>query len=117
LIGRGSYGNPWVFKDIRESIKEQNDMRQIESGILRKSSEEPEEKRKKFLMKLDVLLEHARLHYKYKGESGFVQMRKHFGWYIKGFEGASKYRIDLMTTDTLPEVEEIVERIRHSEDI
>jgi len=112
LVGRGSYGDPWIFQEIRESIK--GDRKTDIGGEKIKGLEE---KRRRFSIALDVLLEHARLHYEFKGEAGFVQMRKHFGWYIKGFEGASKYRIELMTANTLSEVQEIVERIRHSEDI
>jgi tRNA-dihydrouridine synthase len=63
------------------------------------------------------MLEHTKLHVRYKGERNFIQMRKNFGWYIKNIEGASKYRIMLMQTENITEVEDIISQIRNTHDI
>jgi nifR3 family TIM-barrel protein len=66
LIARGALGNPWFFKQVSEP------------GVI--SLEE----------RVQVILEHARLHVAQYGERGIVSFRKHLSWYFKtnkiGFE-------------------------------
>lgn len=91
-IGRGSYGNPWIFADIKSYL----------SGNSLSSEERSLE------TKARVAYEHALLHYKLKGESGFVQMRKHLAWYLRGFPGAVKLRVALMQANSPVEVKAIL---------
>ncbi len=87
-IGRGSYGNPWIFQEIKNYLS---------SGQLNSEDISLESRVK-------VAFEHAQLHFKLKGEAGFVQMRKHLAWYLKGFPGAVKLRTELMRTNSPEEV-------------
>ncbi|MCM1054684.1 MAG: tRNA dihydrouridine synthase DusB [Bacteroides sp.] len=76
MIGRGSYGRPWVFEEIRHYF---------ETGELlpEKSLEE----------RLEVLDEHIRLIVSLKGEAtGMREARKHAVWYMKGISNAAQYR-------------------------
>lgn len=91
-IGRGSYGNPWIFMDIKSYL----------SGNREVSEERTLETKAK------VAYEHALLHYKLKGESGFVQMRKHLAWYLRGFPGAVKLRVALMQANSPVEVKAVL---------
>jgi tRNA-dihydrouridine synthase len=91
-IGRATYGNPWIFNDIRRKVK--NDA----SAIVEKTLDE----------RITVALEHCDLHYKLKGPQGFMQMRKHLAWYLRGFPGAVKLRVDLMKSNSPHEVRYIL---------
>lgn len=76
MIGRGSYGRPWIFDEIRQYF---------ETGELlpEKSLEE----------RLEVLTEHIKLIVSLKGESvGMREARKHAVWYMKGISNAAQYR-------------------------
>jgi nifR3 family TIM-barrel protein len=98
LIGKGSYGNPWIFKDL-DRLK----------TALAANAELPEVYLASATEKKQVMLEHAKLHTELKGAGAFVQMRKHMGWYMSGFEGAVEIRKLLMQTNSVREVEEVLE--------
>lgn len=84
LIGRGSYGNPWIFKGKNYEDVEIKD-------------------------KINVLIEHTKKFVEINSDpKAFVQMRKHFGWYIKGFDGAKEIREKLMRASSVEDVETIV---------
>lgn len=87
LIGRGSFGNPWVFKDINLDNIPLNE-------------------------RLKVMIKHTNLFVQKNGDpKAFVQMRKHFGWYIKGFDGAREARTKLMTANSITEVQNIINQL------
>ena len=76
MIGRGSYGRPWVFENVRAYLER--------GEVL---PEPPVEKR------MEIMLRHAELLCRYKGEGrGIKEMRHNFSWYIKGLNGAVKLR-------------------------
>ncbi|MBE0574164.1 tRNA-dihydrouridine synthase [Candidatus Dojkabacteria bacterium] len=85
LIGRASFGNPWIFKGKKfEDI----------------SLEE----------RVKVMIEHTKKFVELNPDpKAFVQMRKHFGWYIKGFENASAIRVKLMQTNSVTDVEQVIQ--------
>jgi tRNA-dihydrouridine synthase B len=80
LIGRASFGNPWIFAE-READWDERKV---------------------------IALEHARLLDKLLEGKGFIRMRKHLLDYTKGFEGARELRRELMSITTLSEVEKIL---------
>lgn len=76
MIGRGAKGNPWIFREVRAALSGQP------------IPERPGEKEI-----LEMLLYHARLNMKYKGEfTGIREMRKHAAWYTTGLHGSAKFR-------------------------
>jgi tRNA-dihydrouridine synthase len=85
LIGRASFGNPWIFKELRKQGKRPG---------------------KKQIYK--VMLEHTRLHEKYKPKKQFVQMRKALAWYIKTQPGAAKLRAKLVKTNNSRQVDSLL---------
>lgn len=89
-IGRNAIGNPWIFKQIKAAL---NGETFVEPDL---------EERKR------VAIEHAKRTYEIKGDHGIIEMRKHFGNYFRGFEGAVEFRVKLMQTKTLEEFLEIV---------
>ncbi|AKN33018.1 TIM barrel oxidoreductase NifR3 [Clostridium carboxidivorans P7] len=67
MIGRGAMGNPWIFNQIDEKIKNIN--------VTYPSEED----------RIDMCMEHYRRAISYEGEAKAVrEMRKHVGWYLKG---------------------------------
>lgn len=91
-VGRATYGNPWIFEDIREKLTNTGHI------LIQKTLDE----------RIKVALEHCDLHYKLNEPNGFVQMRKHLAWYLKGFPGAAKLRVDLMRSNSPDEVRKIL---------
>lgn len=82
LIGRAALGNPWAFTN----------------------TDCPPEKR------LQTAVEHSKYFEKTFGKKHFVPMRKHLGWYCKGFPGASEMRQKLMTTQSAADVYSIIKK-------
>lgn len=91
LIGRGSYGNPWIFKEVMDGVR-------------------PEVV---WTMIVETALLHAQLVVEDKGEEvGMREMRKFFAYYVKGFDGAKSARQELVRVSTLKEAEGILLGIR-----
>lgn len=102
LIGRASYGNPWLFQK-RETLKQL-----LNAGVNPTPENLPDvlptrEER------LYMALEHARVHAKLKGEDHFVELRKHMGWYLGHFPGAKRVRNELVRINSLADVERIIQ--------
>src|SRR5438045_7355771 len=101
LIGRASFGNPWLFRDC-EKLKGL-----INAGIdvTPEDLPDPAPSREERLL---MALEHARVHAKLKGEDHFVELRKHMGWYLGHFRGAKRIRNELVRINSLADVERII---------
>ena len=81
MIGRGSMGNPWIFRQIKEKIQGR--------AVYRVTASD----------RKDMILRHYELMLKSKPENIAVrEMRKHIGWYIKGMNGAGKFRDEINHT-------------------
>jgi tRNA-dihydrouridine synthase B len=101
LIGRASFGNPWLFRDRAQLKKLLND------GINPTIEDLPEAAPTR-AERLLMALEHARVHAKLKGEDHFVELRKHMGWYLGHFHGAKRVRNELVRITSLADVERII---------
>ena len=76
MIGRGSLGNPWIFRDLDAAWRGEE------------IPPPPSKEDKKAMM-----LRHFEDTLKLKGEYAAVrEMRKHVGWYLKGVHGAAAFR-------------------------
>lgn len=88
LIGRSSFGNPYVFLSQKEAVEAQ-----------------------KKVSRFELALEHTKLFEKTFSTDetyNFLPMRKHLGWYVRGVEGASAIRVELFQTNSSDEVQEIL---------
>ena len=57
----------------------------------------------------DMMLRHARLQLKYKGEFiGIREMRKHVAWYTKGLHGAARLRDQINQVESYAELENLL---------
>ncbi len=92
MVGRGSFGNPWIFRDAQALL----------AGEPRPPAPDAPER-------FAVALEHARLAIRLQGDSRrtVVEFRKHFGWYTKGLHGASDLRQRLFQVESMAEAEAI----------
>ncbi len=103
LFGRASYGNPWLFGK-KEQYRTQLSPSPLEGEAVRRTGEELISVEKK----ISALFEHARLLWERKDPRQFIQIRKHCGWYMKGFDGAAELRAKLVRVNTLEELEQIL---------
>lgn len=110
LIGRATYGNPWLFKQVPELKKLiQNTLETSQFSDFSSVSVMPEMYVPSLEERFAVMLEHARLHVELKGEMSFIQMRKHLAWYCAGFDGAVDLRKQLVVSNSVAEVENIID--------
>lgn len=92
MIGRGAFGNPWLFEGARALL----------DG---RSLPPPPDPATRFA----VALEHARLAIELQGDSRktVVEFRKHFGWYTKGLPSAATLRQQLFQVEMMSEAERL----------
>ena len=55
-----------------------------------------------------IALRHAKIMHQQRGDHGIIEMRKHLGWYFKGFSGASEIRKSLMQVKSLEEIVKVI---------
>ncbi|HEY7634541.1 MAG TPA: tRNA dihydrouridine synthase DusB [Gemmatimonadales bacterium] len=92
MIGRGAFGNPWLFRDGRALL----------SGLPVLPTPDAAER-------FRVALEHARLAIRLQGDSRktVLEFRKHLGWYTKGLRDSSELRQRLFQIESIAEAEAI----------
>ena len=100
LIGRASYGNPYIFREGSNTA-------QVSGSML---SEEETEERYEIL---HIAMAHARLYEQSFGHLDryqFLPMRKHLGWYVRQLPGASHLRRTLTLTNSLHDAVTAIEQ-------
>ena len=92
MVGRGSFGNPWIFRDGRALL-----------------NREPQPEAPGAEERFGVALEHAQLAIRLQGDSRktVIEFRKHLGWYTKGLPGAATLREQLFKVESMVEAEAI----------
>ncbi|MEX5213313.1 MAG: tRNA-dihydrouridine synthase [Nitrospiraceae bacterium] len=97
LVGRGTLGEPWLFRDkeaARRALTERNSnesCRSLHHQVL-------------LAERLQVLLAHAQVFEDLFGRTRFPHMRKHLGWYCKGFPHAAAMRARMVRMNGVDEV-------------
>ncbi len=95
MIGRAALGNPWIFNQILTKLKNKS------NAPLPSLVERINTCRRHF----DMLIES-------RGKrKGSYLIRKHFGWYIKGFPGAAKFRNELVAAPNLNSMESLLDQL------
>ncbi len=95
MIGRGSYGRPWLFGQIRDFF---------EGKPVRG---EPD-----FGEKLRVMRRHIELLVRDKGEKiGMREARRQAAWYLKGMSGAARFRNMCGALDSMDDLDRLIEEI------
>lgn len=97
MIARGARGNPWLFEQIKEYLK---------LGILLSRPEFSEVR--------EMILRHAILSVKYKGEyTGIREMRKHVAWYTSGYPGSARLRSRVNEIEDLDDLKQLLEEYQN----
>ena len=96
MIGRSSFGNPWIFKQIKDYMN---------TG--KYSIPTTEEK-------MDVLEEHYSISCNYgKSKEKIKEMRKHFYWYMKEIPDTKQFKEIINKTENYELIMEIIKKIKH----
>ncbi len=107
MVGRGTFGNPWLMKDVADALAsgmENGEWRMENARVI-----PPTVASMSFSDKIPFILEHCELAVRTKGEKrGMMEMRRHLSSYVKGFDGASEMRQKLVRVETLKEAKEIL---------
>ncbi|MBP9752249.1 MAG: tRNA dihydrouridine synthase DusB [Proteobacteria bacterium] len=93
MVGRGAYGKPWLLNNIAHYLK---------TG---KKLEEPTLQMKYQIMKehLDSILTH------YGEETGSKIARKHIGWYSKGLDNSTYFRVNVNQTENSKQMYQLMD--------
>lgn len=95
MIGRAAQGNPWIFREV---------VTYLEEGRIPAPPTNAEKK--------EMILRHAALQLKYKGEyTGVREMRKHLSWYTVGMPHSARFRQTINTMESMEELVRGVETI------
>ncbi len=95
MVARGALGNPWIFRQALELL----DGRPVGAVTV--------------VERADMAARHLSLFCAEVGEAVAVrEMKKHFGWYIHGVNGASLLRREVNGAHTRQELETVLARLR-----
>ncbi len=103
LLGRASYGNPFVFRPKGHPAQQEP------SGRAPTPSMDFDESRYDILR---IAQDHARLYeqsFAHLDRYNFLPMRKHLGWYVRHLPGASHLRRTLTQTSSLNEAVAVID--------
>ena len=94
MVARGALGAPWIFRQVQE-LAQQGRFTPVTNAE-----------------RADAIRRHMQLYILDQGESVATrEMKKHIGWYAKGFAGASDMRRDANGARTPADIFAIAERI------
>jgi nifR3 family TIM-barrel protein len=97
MIGRAAIGYPWIFREIKHFLA-------TGTELAPPTLEE----------RLDACREHLLASVAWKGEKlGILEMRRHYGNYLKGLPNIKDFRLRLCTTDSLDHILTILHDIAH----
>ncbi len=95
MIARGALGNPWIFRQVLELEQ---------SGLFTPAGTRE---------RADIIEKHLNLFIEQRGEAIAVrEIKKHIGWYAKGFAGASEIRRTANAANSIQDILSLTERIR-----
>ena len=96
MIGRASFGDPWVFSDAAAALAGQ------EAPV-----------RPPLSKRVDVAVRQFELAQQDKGEHiACLEARKHFAWYLRGVAYSNYYKEQISSIKTMEDVYRIADGIR-----
>jgi len=99
MIGRGSYGRPWLFGQIRDYFEGK-----------------PVHGEPDFCEKLRIMRRHIELLVRDKGERiGMREARRQTAWYLKGMSGAARFRNMCGTLCSMDDLDRLIEEIANEQ--
>lgn len=95
MIGRASIGYPWIFNEVKAFLKD--------GSTLPKPTIED---------RVAVCRTHLKRSIEWKGPVlGILEMRRHYANYFKGMDHFRDYRMKLVTSDSLEEINAVLEEV------
>jgi tRNA-dihydrouridine synthase B len=95
MIGRAAIGYPWIFNEIKHFI-------QTGEHLSPPTIEQ----------RVKVIRQHLRHSVEWKGLiPGINEMRRHYTNYLKGLPNIKEYRLKLVTTHSVEEIDEVLKEI------
>ena len=109
LVGRGVLGAPWFFRS-----KEQARMRArgLDGADVGRDPDEVS-----LNERFAVLVDHAQQFQALVGEQQFYRMRKHLGWYCKGFPHAASLRARMVQVSSVEELHALLEDFQNRQEV
>lgn len=101
LVGRAALGAPWFFR-----FKEQ--VRQLASESLKIGETTDPGPAVLQEERFAILVDHAQQFQALYGQEQFYRMRKHLGWYCKGFPHAASLRAQMVRVSSIDELNELL---------
>jgi tRNA-dihydrouridine synthase B len=96
MIGRASFGDPWVFSDAAAAV-----------------AELPTPERPPLAERVDVAVRQFELAREDKGEHiACLEARKHFAWYLRGVAYSNYYKEQISAIQSMEDVYRIADGIR-----
>ena len=95
MIGRAAIGYPWFFRELKHffATGEKLDPPSLEE-------------------RMEVIMHHLRASMAWKGPKlGILEMRRHYGNYLKGIPNIKPIRNKLVTANSMEEIEEALEQL------
>ena len=96
MIGRAAIGYPWIFREIKHYLKTGEELAPptVEERVA-------------------VCKKHLQLSLSWKGEKvGINEMRAHYTNYLKGLPNIKEYRLKLVTTSNIDEINAILDEVQ-----
>jgi nifR3 family TIM-barrel protein len=95
MVARGALGNPWIFRQVFELARH---------GVVMPVSNAE---------RADKIRQHLELFSSEFGEAvACREMKKHIGWYVRGFAGAADIRREVNGARSTADIQSLTERIR-----
>ena len=92
MIGRGVFGNPWIFERINHYLKTGEILPPVTNSE-----------------KLRIIKKHIELAVEIKGEVAIKELRKHIAWYTKNLKNSSEFRNKINKIESKDEVLEMID--------
>jgi tRNA-dihydrouridine synthase len=102
LVGRAVLGAPWFFRDKEEARRQARIAEPVEIAPWTPP----------LTARFEMLLAHARQFDAQWGPRHFRRMRKHLGWYCKGFPHAAALRARMFLVSSVSDVEAVLDDYR-----
>lgn len=97
MIGRASIGYPWIFREVKHFF---NTGERLEGPTIAE--------------RVEVCRTHLTKSIEWKGDKvGIFEMRRHYANYFKGIPNFKEYRMQLVTLQTLTEIQEVLSEIEN----
>jgi tRNA-dihydrouridine synthase B len=98
MIGRASIGYPWIFNEVKHFLKTGE---HLPKPLVAE--------------RVAVCKQHLDFSIKWKNQVlGILEMRRHYANYFKGFPDFKEYRMRLVTTNDIDEINQTLEEIKNN---